>query len=138
MKVKSERAVAQSGPTPPHGLQPTRLLHPWDFPGKSTGVGCHCLLPEGTQKPKFYRVSYLKVIMVRHEFVVLAKVNFQSCVEPSIPTIAQVHLSGPFCAQIKTLQHLFHPFLGSFPPRTNCLNYQVFDHLLVVASLKFS
>ena len=25
-----------------HGLQPTRLLHPWDFPGKSTGVGCHC------------------------------------------------------------------------------------------------
>ena len=28
----------------PHGLKPTRLLHPWDFPGKSTGVGCHCLL----------------------------------------------------------------------------------------------
>ena len=28
----------------PHGLQPTRLLHPWDFLGKSTGVGCHCLL----------------------------------------------------------------------------------------------
>ena len=28
----------------PHGLQPTRLLHPLDFPGKSTGLGCHCLL----------------------------------------------------------------------------------------------
>ena len=28
----------------PHGLQPTRLLHPWDFPGKNTGVGCHFLL----------------------------------------------------------------------------------------------
>ena len=28
----------------PHGLQPTRLLCPWDFPGKSTGMGCHCLL----------------------------------------------------------------------------------------------
>ena len=27
-----------------HGLQPTRLLRTWDFPGKSTGVGCHCLL----------------------------------------------------------------------------------------------
>ena len=25
----------------PHGLQPTRLLRPWDFLGKSTGVGCH-------------------------------------------------------------------------------------------------
>ena len=28
----------------PHVLQPTRLLRPWDFPGKSTEVGCHCLL----------------------------------------------------------------------------------------------
>ena len=27
----------------PHGLQPTMLLCPWDFPGKSTGVGCHRL-----------------------------------------------------------------------------------------------
>ena len=27
-----------------HGLQPTRLLCPWDSPGKSTGVGCHCPL----------------------------------------------------------------------------------------------
>ena len=27
-----------------HGLPPTRLLGPWDFPGKSTGVECHCLL----------------------------------------------------------------------------------------------
>ena len=32
-----------SNPQRPHGLQPTRLLCPWDFPGKSTGVGCHCL-----------------------------------------------------------------------------------------------
>ena len=28
----------------PHGLQPTRLLYPWNFPGKSTGGGCHGLL----------------------------------------------------------------------------------------------
>ena len=28
----------------PHGLQPTRLLCPWDFPSKNTGVGCHFLL----------------------------------------------------------------------------------------------
>ena len=27
-----------------HGLQLTRLLCPWDFPSKSTGVGYHCLL----------------------------------------------------------------------------------------------
>ena len=33
-----------SDPLRPHGLQPTRLLCPWDSPGKSTGLGCHCLL----------------------------------------------------------------------------------------------
>ena len=27
-----------------HRRQPTRLPRPWDFPGKNTGVGCHCLL----------------------------------------------------------------------------------------------
>ena len=32
---------ASGSPIP--GLQPTRLLRPWDFPGKSTGVGV--LLP---------------------------------------------------------------------------------------------
>ena len=28
----------------PHGLQPTRLFFPWDFPNKNTGVGVHFLL----------------------------------------------------------------------------------------------
>ena len=31
----------------PDGLLPTRLLCPWDFPGKNTEVGCHFLL-QGT------------------------------------------------------------------------------------------
>src|SRR5574342_431323 len=28
----------------PHRRQPTRLLSPWNSPGKNTGVGCHVLL----------------------------------------------------------------------------------------------
>ena len=40
-KWKWSRSVV-SDSQQPHALQPTRLLHPWDFPGKSTGVGCHC------------------------------------------------------------------------------------------------
>ena len=28
----------------PHRWQPTRLPHPWESPGKNTGVGCHFLL----------------------------------------------------------------------------------------------
>ena len=35
-----------SDPLWPHGLQPTRLLHPQEFLGKSTAVGCHFLLWE--------------------------------------------------------------------------------------------
>ena len=41
VKVKSLSCVQLERP---HGLQPTRLLRPWDFLGKSTGVRCHCLL----------------------------------------------------------------------------------------------
>ena len=29
---------------PPSGLQPSRLLHPWDSQGKNTGMGCHFLI----------------------------------------------------------------------------------------------
>ena len=42
-KRKWSRSVV-SDSLRPHRLQPTRLLCLWDFPGKSTGVGCHCLL----------------------------------------------------------------------------------------------
>ena len=28
----------------PYGLWPSRLLCPWDSPGKNTGVGCYVLL----------------------------------------------------------------------------------------------
>ena len=39
---KWSRSVV-SNPQRPHGLQPPRLLCPWDFPGKSTGVGIHSI-----------------------------------------------------------------------------------------------
>ena len=40
----------------PHGLQPIRFLRPWDFPGKSTGVGCHRLL-RTPRLPLFFFVN---------------------------------------------------------------------------------
>ena len=33
-----------------HGLEPARLLCPWDSPGKKTGVGCHFLLHISVQR----------------------------------------------------------------------------------------
>ena len=42
-KWKWSRSVV-FGSLRPHELGPTRILHPWDFPGKSIGAGCHFLL----------------------------------------------------------------------------------------------
>ena len=44
LKVCCQVASVVSDSVQPHGLQPTRLLCPWDSPGKHTGVGCHFLL----------------------------------------------------------------------------------------------
>ena len=38
------RCSVMSDSLRPHGLWPTRLLCPWDSPGKNTGEGCHFLL----------------------------------------------------------------------------------------------
>ena len=45
-KWKWSRSVVSDSyrPTRLGVYQATRLLCPWDFPGKSIGVGCHCLL----------------------------------------------------------------------------------------------
>ena len=46
------KSLSLSNSSRPHGLQPTRLLCPWNFPGKSTGVGCHCLLQKKAEHLK--------------------------------------------------------------------------------------
>ena len=51
-KWKWSRSVV-SDSSRPHGLQPTRLLRPWHLPGKSTEVGCHCLLHLSCLKPSY-------------------------------------------------------------------------------------
>ena len=56
-KWKWSRSVV-SDSSRPHGLQPTRLLHPWDFPGKNTGVGCHRLLQAISPEKYLYHVQH--------------------------------------------------------------------------------
>ena len=43
----------------PHRRQPTRLPHPWDSPGKNTGVGCHFLLQCMKVKVKMKSFSHV-------------------------------------------------------------------------------
>ena len=49
----------------PHGLDPARLLSPWDVPGKNTGVGCHFLLQGRFWPWDWTRVSYISCIAGR-------------------------------------------------------------------------
>ena len=42
----------------PHGLQPARVLCPWNFPGKNTGVGCHFPL-RGSSWPRDQTLIFL-------------------------------------------------------------------------------
>ena len=43
----------------PHGLQPTRLLYPWDSPGKNTGVVAITFSRGSSQHRDRARVSYV-------------------------------------------------------------------------------
>ena len=49
-----------------HGLWPTRLLHPWNFPGNSTGVGCHFLLQKKLPKKKKWSRSVVSYSLWPH------------------------------------------------------------------------
>ena len=76
-KWKWSRSVA-SDSYRAHGLRPTRLLHPWDFPGKSTGVGCHCLLHNGILLS--YKKQSLKTVICNNidglEGIMLCEVSW--------------------------------------------------------------
>ena len=45
-QVVSRSHSVESDSLGPHGLQPTKVLCPWDFPDKNTRVGFHFLLQE--------------------------------------------------------------------------------------------
>ena len=47
----------------PHRRQPTRLLCPWDSPGKNTGVGCHFLLQCMKGKVKVKSLSRVRLFV---------------------------------------------------------------------------
>ena len=86
----------------PHGLQPTRLLRPWDFPGKSTGVGCHCLLLR-------YRLDIIKC----HTFSKLNKTYMEK---------HGLTFSGKFC----TFFFFGYPFF--FLTLQYCIGFAIYQH----------
>ena len=71
-----------SDPQRSHRLQPSRLLRPWDFPGKSTGVGCHCLL-----RPHYTGWSYFAA----------GQGELPVCIQGSWASSFDYHVSGSEC-----------------------------------------
>ena len=62
-KWKGSRSV-MSDSSRPHGLQPTRLLCPWDSPGKNTGVGSHALLQGNLPNPEIKPTSLMFPVLL--------------------------------------------------------------------------
>ena len=97
----------------PQRWQPTRLPHPWDSPGKNTGVGCHFLL---------------QCMKVKSESELA-----QSCPTPSDPMDCSLPGSSVHgILQARILQWVVIPFSrGSSQPRDRKLR----SSALQVASL---
>ena len=66
----------------PHGLQPTRLLHPWNFPGKSTGVRCHHLLR--TNSLSLLKLMSIMSLMPSNHFILCHPLLLPPAIFPSI------------------------------------------------------
>ena len=89
----------------PHELQPTRLLCPWDFPGKSTGVGCHHLL-----RGRYYSATksneLLMWSMQQHEWIWKTLKNKRNWIQKSeycmILLIFKNRQNSPLVIEIRT------------------------------------
>ena len=61
-----------------HGLQPTRLLCPWNSPGKNTAVACHSLLqgifPSQGLNPGLLHSSKFFTIRATRELYIVCKI----------------------------------------------------------------
>ena len=102
----------------PHGLQPTRLLRPWDFPGKSTGVGCHCLLQQeytrclfsDPSSPKMLRTNLTCSLFLSyegHSFLLFVK---------SMPVPRASAATFPWMESWGLRKSSYHPILSSLSP----------------------
>ena len=127
-KRKWSRSVV-SNPQRPHGLRPSRLLHPWDFLGKSTGVGCHCLL-------RHIPILLFKYFIFSSLFGNLPSIIYQVCI------YSWNHLWTLYSLLLIYLCSNNHPLIllcfynkFSFPSRKNFLLSVLFQNCFVYSQI---
>ena len=86
----------------PHGLQPTRLLCPWDFLGKSTGVWCPSILLKSGQYFQSCGVLGRRYSLSREYFLsVESQMKYPNCVKDKWKWIwlilIEIYLSAKYC-----------------------------------------
>ena len=114
-KWKRSRSVV-SDPQRPHGLQPTRLLRPWDFPGKSTGVGCHRLLQKETvwsYKYDMWQMQYIqRNIWIQQVNIKFGGVDKEKMKSNEVALASQLPVpskqKNPLCDQVLAVPSLGH------------------------------
>ena len=111
---KWSRSVVSDSSQPP-GLQPTRLLRTWDFPGKSTGVGCHHLLHIAL----FTEGYSIKHLSQTPPFLSLALPSRLSLYAPVLPFTQVVHSVVSNSWQPHGLQSVKFLCLWNFPGKNS-------------------
>ena len=88
LKTESESYSVVSASLGSLRLQPTRLLCPWNFPGKNTGVGCHSVL-QGIFPTQGSNPSFLHLLHWQEDFF------FNHCISLTKPyyLLQQQHIS---------------------------------------------
>ena len=75
----------------PHGLQPIKLLCPWDFPGKCTGVDCHCPLH---QLASLFLLSWHSPNFTSKYYILKGRSSSSPSTLPAGTTWRSTHLTG--------------------------------------------
>ena len=106
-----------------HGLQPSRLLCPWDFPGKNTGVGCHLLfqgiflIQDSNLSPALQADSLLlsnpgKALSYNQDIHVSLHLTDYIISFPHVYTQIYIYIYTVICFNVTNLYHLHSSLFG--------------------------
>ena len=115
----------------PHRQQPTRLRHPWDSPGKNTGVGCHLL----------FQCRKVKVKLLSRVWLLSTPWTAAYQSPPSMGFSRQEYWSGLPVPSLD-LKYYITPFLDLYYPEhfriIEKIEVSIIKDLRLVTSVQFS